>query len=134
MLSTRQKINLYSILEVPYASSVTIPEGRFNIHSTEYKQADDINKTQVRIEARLSELETDEETILIELIAKWDLLATNTVSIQGDIGGISGIDFDPSQQLTRIKSRILVIIPVFQFLNQIKNEAINMPISQMTLR
>lgn len=133
-LTTRQKINLYSILEVPYSNSVTMPEGKYNMHSTEYLQADSEYKTQVRIEARLVSLGQETENYLVELINKWEQLSTSTVTISGSIGGIQGVDFNPSEQLTRIKSRVLVIVPVFQFLNQIKNEAINMPISQMTIR
>ena len=133
-LTKRQKINLYSVLEVPYSSSVTIPQGQFNIHSVEYKQADDVNKTQTRIEARLTELDAEEEAILVELVNKWELLSTNTVTISGDVGSLRGVDFDPAQQLTRVKSRILILVPVFQFLNQIKNESISMPLSIMGTR
>ena len=133
-LTVDQEISLYEILEVPYDDSVTIPVGEFYLSSVEYISSNNDKKMQTRITDRLTNMSSSVEARLVESINKWDLLSTNTVSFEGSIGGLQGVEFDPNQQLARIKARVLTLVPVMQYHRELTNQALSMPMNITAIR
>ena len=135
-LSLDQELTLFSILNVPYSDSVTIPDDKFNLSSHEYVTANVGQRLQYRILLRLQEIANNIplEDKLKSYLSEWDEIATATVTLSGSIGNLQGIDYDPTQRLDRIASRIKIIVPVAQFHEEMTNDAINNSISIMGIR
>jgi len=118
-LSVAQQITLFSVLEVSYDGSVSRPEGDFNLNYREYEPSSASEKLQVRIMARLDALSDEEENYLVQQLNQWQIAVLTTASVDGSVGGVNGVTYDPEVQLSRIKANILVVIPVYKYQDEI---------------
>lgn len=118
-LTTSQTIDLFRALEVPFNGKVWKPVGEFNLDYVEYIAGNDDHNLQIKINARLAELSEDEETWLIQKINQWQLIGINTASIDGAVGGVNGVVYDPEKARSNIRADILTLIPVYRYREEI---------------
>lgn len=132
-LTIDQKISLFESLGVPYSATLEIPKDPYYLESSTYVSGAPEKQLQVKIEQRLLLLNSEEESRLVRYLDEWDTVSTCTVVISGAVGGISGVDFNPTVQLERIASRIKVIIPVLQYHREITNKSIYSPLNMSAI-
>lgn len=113
-LSTAQKIDLFRILGTSWTGDVSRPEGDFNLAYREHEPPDS-QKLQTRILERIAALSDDEENWLISKLNAWQLIGINTASIDGSVGGVNGVTYDPEKQRSNIRADVLTLIPVYQY-------------------
>jgi len=118
-LSVPQQITLFSVLEVSYDGSVSRPEGNFNLNYREYEPSSAEEKLQIRILERLDALGAEEENYLVQQLNQWQIAVLTTASVDGSVGGVNGVTYDPEVQLSRIRANILIVIPVYKYQNEI---------------
>ena len=128
-LTTGQKITLYEVLQVPFADSIEIPVDQYKMDAVTYKTSNPEKQLQIKIEQRLAGLPQEVEDRLVESLNQWDAINSNTVVLNGSIGGVQGMEYDPTVQLERISSRIKVIIPVMQYHREMTNAATTTPLT-----
>ena len=114
-LTTAQKIELFYILGTSYNGKVYKPEGEFKLSYREYTSGNLSEMLQLKIIDRLNELTAEEENYLVQKINAWQLIGMNTATIDGSVGGVNGVVYNPDNQRNQIHSAILVIIPVYQY-------------------
>jgi len=118
-LTTAQKIALFDILETPYDGTVDQMIGDFGLSSVLRTANSDSQKLQTKIASRLAALNTDEENVLIQYINQWQLIGVNVASIDGSVGGVNGVSYDPTMQLMRIQKSVKNLIPVMHYREEI---------------
>ena len=118
-LSTAQKIALFDILETPYDGTVDEMIGEFGLSSVLRTANSDSQKLQTKIASRLAALNTDEENVLIQYINQWQLIGSNVAAVDGSIGGVNGVTYDPTHHLMRIQKSVKNLIPVMQYREEI---------------
>lgn len=114
-LSVSQKLDLFRILGTSYTGNVSEPQGDFNLSYREQEPENDDHKLQTRILNRITALTADEENWLITRLNQWQLIGTNTATIDGSVGGTQGIQYDPEKQRSNIRADILTLIPVYRY-------------------
>jgi hypothetical protein len=111
-LTTSQKISLFEIIDTPYTGDVDEMYGKFGLSALTYEVSDD-DKVKIKILDRLTNLTTDEETVLIEYIDRWQSIGTQIWSLDaGGAGSINGFTTSPDSELERIRQRVKNLIPV----------------------
>ena len=128
-LTEGQCISLFEILTVPYSATIEIPKDPYFLESNTYVSGSPEKQLQVKIMQRLLLLSAEEEARLLRYIDSWDNLSTNTVTISGSVGGLSGVDYNPNIELERIASRVKIIIPVLQYHREITTQSISSPLT-----
>lgn len=118
-LSTAQKIALFDILETPYDGSVDQIVDEFGLSAIDRVPNSDSQKVQTKIFTRLLNLTADEENVLIQYINQWQIIGTNVASVDGNIGGVNGVTYDPTAQLMRIQKSVKNLIPVMHYHKEI---------------
>lgn len=118
-LTTSQTIDLFRALEVPYNGKVWKPEGQFNLDYTEFGPAADEVNLQIKIQNRLAELTEDEENWLVQKINQWQLIGINVASIDGSVGGVNGVQYNPEVARSNIRADIKTLIPVYRYRQEI---------------
>jgi len=113
-LTTSQTIDLFRILQTSYTGSVSKPLGEFNLSYREHEPTE-TQKLQTRIEERIAALSSEEENWLVQKLNAWQLIGINTASIDGSVGGVQGVFYDPEKQRSNIRADILTLIPVYQY-------------------
>jgi len=119
-LTTSQKIDLFRILKTSYTGSVSKPEGEFDLSYREHEPGSTSQKLQTRILNRLEALDADEENWLIQRLNSWQLIGINSARIDGSIGGVNGVTYDPIEQKEDIRSDILTLIPVYEYQEELE--------------
>jgi hypothetical protein len=123
-LTTAEKISLFSILETPYAGWVDMPVDEYHLSAVRHNPTNVAEKIQTKINDRLLELTAEEEAVLVGYIAQWDTLSTCTASVDGSIGGVNGVAYDPFKQRALIQARVKIIIPVILYYEEITNSGV----------
>lgn len=119
-LTTAQKIALFDILETPYDGSVDQMVGEFGLSAISRTANSDSQKLQIKITDRLTNLTSEEETVLVQYISKWQLIGTNVALVDGgSLGNATGLTYDPTTQLMRIQKSVKNLIPVMQYRSEI---------------
>ena len=119
-LTTAQTITLYEILEVPYNDSVDEPVDEFRLSALTHSPTNPTQKLYTKINDRLTAIAgTDVETKLITYLTRWEDLETTVAAIDGSLGTMTGITFDPQGERGVIQSRVKVIIPVLKYIDEI---------------
>jgi len=118
-LTTAQKIALFDILETPYDGTVDRPTDEFSISGVTHVADNEDFKIQTKINDRLTNLSTAEENVLISYINEWQLIGVNVASVDGSIGGVNGVSYDPTIQLMRIQKSVKNLIPVMRYRKEI---------------
>lgn len=120
-LTTAQKIALFDMLETPYDGSVDVPQGDYNLTGITYTSDTPEYKLQTLITNRLAAMVAAEEAVLVQYINQWLLIGSNVASIDaGQIGGSSGVSYDPTLHLQRIQKSVKNLIPVFRYRREIE--------------
>lgn len=112
-LTQAQKLYLFEILEVPYSSSMHELVGRDNLVTKEFG-ADTVQSAKLQIESWLDTLDTDTETVLKTYIDAWSSLGLQTTLIDGGVGGVQGVGFDPDRKRRLIREKVKVIVPFYR--------------------
>ena len=84
----------------------------YHLTAMRHVPANTEQKVQQKILERLSLLSAEEEAVLTTYIEQWQDIRTCTTSIQGDVGGTTGVQFDPFTQMKRIQSLVKILVPV----------------------
>jgi len=124
-LTEVQKITLFEILEVPYDDSVDEPYGDFKLNGISH-EADNIEyQLYAKIINRLNSLTTAVESKLIAYLTKWEDLDVTVAAIDGGIGSLTGVSFNPLAERKVIQSRVKIMIPVMKYIHEISVDAQN---------
>jgi hypothetical protein len=119
-ITTAQKIALFDVLECPYDGTVDKPTDEFNLSGVTYTSDNPDYKLQTKINDRLSSLTSEEEDVLVNYIAQWQLIGSNVASVEaGSIGGVNGVTYDPTHHLMRIQKSVKNLIPVMRYRKEI---------------
>ena len=111
-LTTAQKISLFEIIDTPYTGDVDEMYGKFGLSALTYEVSDD-SKVMLKILNRIATLTSDEETVLLQYIDRWQSIGSQVWTIDGGaIGATSGMSLSPDAELMRIRDRVKVLIPV----------------------
>ncbi len=105
-LTTAQKIALFDLLETPYDGSVDEMIGEFGLSAVSRTANSDSQKLQTKIADRLTRLTSDEENVLLQYIYDWQRIGSNVASVDGSIGGVNGVTYDPTTHLMRIQKSV----------------------------
>ena len=120
-ITDAQKVELFDILEVPLDYEVYEPVDKFRMSAITNAPSSAEQKLQAKIESRLAAIDgTAKETKLVSLIAEWQQVGVNVASIDGSIGGVNGVTYDPREQQMRIQRSVKIIIPVMQYVKEIQ--------------
>jgi hypothetical protein len=130
-LTVAQKIALFEILETSYAGYVDVPVDIYHLTATRYVPANTEQKVQQKILERLALLSSEEEAVLTTYIEQWQDIRTCTTSIQGDVGGTTGVAFDPFTQMKRIQSLVKILVPVAQYYSEFTVDGVRGGFSQV---
>ena len=123
MALTEAQIEIvFEVLEVPRSSSVEMPTGRMGLTGTTFTESNTDFQLQSKIETRLSNLTSTQETRLIAYIEKWDSLGTQVYSLDGGTGGIDGVAYSPADELNRIQQRVKRLVGVYKMIEEIEME------------
>ena len=123
-LTTAQKITLFEIIDTPYTGNVDEMYGKFGLSALTYEVSDD-QKVQLKIIDRITNLTSEEETVLLNYIARWDSIGTQVWALDGSTNGIDGIAYNPNVELERIRDRVKNLVPVRHYWENINESARN---------
>lgn len=118
-LSVAQKIALFDILETPYAGSVDKPTGEFRLSATTHTPNSDSQKLQTKITDRLNSMVTEEETVLIQYISRWQMIGTNVAVVDGSVGGVNGATYSPLSEQGMIQKKVRNLISIMEMHDEI---------------
>ena len=121
-LTEAQIDTVFVILELPRSSTVEMPVGRMGLTGQTFQESNSEFKLQVKIESRLSTLSANQLTKLVEYVDFWDATGIQTWTLSGSVGGLDGINQDPSSDLARVQERVRRLIGVYQIMDQIQME------------
>ena len=132
-LSKSQKISLFEIIDTPYTGNVDAMYGKYGLSALTYEVSDD-GKVQLKILSRLSELDADEEIVLVEYIDKWQSLGTKPYQIDGGTASVNGYSYAASDEWAVIQRRVKNLIPVRHYWETVLQSAAGETMSVKTIR
>lgn len=123
-LTDGERISVFEILGVPYDSSVDIIDSNMGLTAITYESLSIDFQTQLKINQRINSLSSTEEEKLLGYIAAWENLGTQTGILEsGSMGGISGATSDPAAERRLIKDRVITLIPVVRYKEELQGTA-----------
>lgn len=107
--------NIFFILEVPYTTSYnTVNEMGVLSAATDVSGASQ-GAAKTAILASIAALGADEETELNTLCARWAVLGTTSINMQGGgVGSVQGVTFDYDKERAIIRERVKYILPYYK--------------------
>lgn len=116
-LTIAQKIALYQVLEVPYATSYNTMDGMGTLTATTDVSGASSSAAYTSINTYLDTLTSNNgETQLIALLDRWIAIGTKVVSMDaGAVGGLQGVTMRYDQERALIEERIKYIVPYFRW-------------------
>jgi len=122
LLSETQKDSVFEILEIPRSTSVDRPVGNMGLSGQVYSESNTNYQLQTLVEARLDALTSAQQTRMISYINQWESLDTTVASINGNLGPMVGINFNPDDERYKIQERVKRLCNVYTFLEEIQME------------
>ena len=116
-ITKAQQIALFQILEVPYDSTVYKLIDDNNMMTESLIVATASRRSFDLIQQRLTTIasDTDLEAVLSGLLDRWIELGTKTTTVvDGRVGGVDGIDYDPNRERLEIRAQVIVIVPFYR--------------------
>lgn len=113
-LTKRQEITLYSVLFVPYSTTVFRLQDVDNLLVLAIKVEDSDRVAHIRIQERLAALALMPE-VLLDLagcLDSWyDLFGDSTQMDAGGVGATTGVSFNLGEERRMLRERILAMVP-----------------------
>jgi hypothetical protein len=126
-LTKPRELGLYQILAVPYPTAVAHTVGVDNmlVAKIEIEQAT-TQQAKAWIDARLAAVAADAtlQTALEALLDQWLALDINTVTLDGGVGDISGVKYDPDRARLIIAQRVKIIVPLYRCHDEIQRQSL----------
>lgn len=113
-LTKQQQITLYQVLGVPFSSSVGKLQDRENLLTLMYNPTNSQHLTTLRIQDRLTELESDADTLadLADCLDQWYAMQGDSTQMDGGgVGATTGVSFDLTAERNMLRERIITIVP-----------------------
>lgn len=119
-ITEAQKDSVFEILQLPRATSIDMPtdDGK-GLTGQTYTQSNIEFQLSTKVEARINALTTEQQTRLISYINGWEALGTSIATIDGNLGSIVGISFDPEKEEAKITERVKRLLCVYQYREEI---------------
>ena len=116
-LSDAEKMSLFEILEVPYATEYHTADGMGTLSAQTDVSGASQGSAKTAIESYLTDdLSSAAETRLQTYIARWDTLSTKHVRMNGGaVGQIGGVERDPEDEREEIRKRVKLLVPFYKF-------------------
>jgi hypothetical protein len=121
-LTESQLDSVFEILELPRATSVDRPIGDMGLTAQTYAESNTDYQLQTKVEARLAALTSAQQTRMISYINQWESLDTTVASIDGSMGNMIGVNFDPDKERYKIQERVKRLCNVYAYLEEIQME------------
>jgi hypothetical protein len=110
-LTTAQKISLFHILGIPYASSYTVHDG-MGTDATNLGAFETYSTIKTEVDTFLDSISSDIETAIKALITPWDSISLQSARMDaGGVSGISGVTIDYDRQRALIQERMENLVP-----------------------
>ena len=124
-LTDAQKLSLFEILDVPFATGHYTTSGMGTLSAQTSISSASQAQAKTEILSYLDGLEgLEQETRLGTYITRWDALSTKQVRMTGGaVGQINGIDRDPEDERETIRQRVKLLVPFYKRHEVIAREA-----------
>ena len=113
-LTKRQEITLYSVLYIPYSTTVFRLQDVDNLLVLAISVEDSNRVAHIRIQERLAQiaLVPELEDDLSACLDQWyDMFGDSTQMDGGGIGATTGVSFDLKEERRMLRERILALVP-----------------------
>ncbi|HEY3322077.1 MAG TPA: hypothetical protein VGP72_16540 [Planctomycetota bacterium] len=116
VLTTSHRITLFTVLEVPYASTYNIVDAMATLAAAVEMGRAAMTSAKAQIEQYVdNDLDAGALAELITLLDDWKAASTKTSELaQGAVGDISGISFNWGTKRQTIADRIKIIVPFYR--------------------
>ena len=133
-LTTKQKLNVFSILEVPYFAGYYQMDGMGALSASVQISGATQGQAKAQIEAHLDALATEVETELKAALDEYEGVKFTAVKIEnGGVADINGLTCRTDEKVAKIKLIVQTIVPFFKFHETIAKQQGNSP-SIMAIR
>jgi len=116
-LSDSQKISLFQVLEVPLFDTIGLLHGESNLNQQPFNSGTSDFQAKAAIESHLDNLAanyTGYEDELKTYLDEWSALGSQTLTLDGSVGGIDGVSINTESERLEIRRRVLVIVPFYR--------------------
>lgn len=114
-LTEAQIRSTFEILHVPYSTSYnTLSEMGTLTALTDFSGSSQA-AAKTSILAAIAALTTDDQVKVTALVTEWDAIGNSIVSIDGAMGEISGVKYDPEKHRDKITDRMQHYLPYFKY-------------------
>jgi hypothetical protein len=116
-LTTAQEMALFQILEVPWQPMAHELVDRNNLVFQQFSFGDSIRSSNAAIRAYVLAYITADanaETVLVSYLDRWISLGTDTVTLQGGVGPVQGVNCDPEAERREIQRQVKILVPFYR--------------------
>lgn len=115
-LTAAEKRSLYDMLAVPVSDSGVETDGYEYIDRI-YPIDNDWAEIKTWVDARIAALAADDETRVKALVVQWDVVADSVVTINGAVGAVQGVQYDPAAKRQRLREQVQLYIPLLHHMD-----------------
>jgi len=120
-LSTAQELTLFQILDCPYTTGYQGMDGMGSLVSTNRINVG-AGAAKTAIQADVVSLDDALKSILIGYLNDYDATGSNTGTIQGNIGDLTGISWSWEDKRKFIASKVRSILPYYHYQQILKRQ------------
>lgn len=116
-LTVEQDIALFQALEVPWQPQVNQLVDKWNLVVQVWSVSDSIRQANRAIRDYLAAYITpvvEAENKLKDYLDRWIQIGTDTVTLNGGVGPVQGVAFDPNQERLEIQRQIKGFLPFYR--------------------
>jgi len=116
-LTTAQEMAMFQILEVPWQPMAHELVDRNNLVYQKFSYGDSIRSSNIAIRDYIGayiSADVAAEAVLVTYLDRWITLGTDTITLQGGVGPIQGVNCDPEAERREIQRQVKILVPFYR--------------------